>query len=404
MREYISSSQKHVPCVKGTKVPIEFTPSRSAVSCSVQQPVRQRGVVLRKLSVGHGRTDGQSGARARRSDTLYDMMQRCQRESVSALAKGACKANSVQPKGSGRKKQCDVTESAYPSNNTSSHLEDRHRYDVEAEGLINTSVDSNICAGVQPNVDFPHALHRASDVYDDGSSEECEAELEQWSHIDDSYHSPVCVVSTVYEYHQVQMDASEERARAMARFKAAETLFLKAQADGSLQSFHVLSPPTPIHEPVSGCGFCVRVLGDGNCSVNAIAAGVSTTEARTRVWPADLSQLPDCVQVLMQDNEWWGRVGARYRAMSSSREDIVAAGAILRSKLLQSHACDLKNVRFGHSLDKYSLNAIAKASGIAVVLCARLTNLGGSARRGRCHLWCSRPRRGAMDPPWGWPL
>ena len=134
-----------------------------------------------------------------------------------------------------------------------------------------------------------------------------------------------------------------------------KVLFAKARAKARGRHKNVVMPVIQLAAHIGGYKKRRNVAGDGNCAAYVIAVECDS-DARTRAWPEEYNIEPFISPAAV---EWWEKIGDEYRAGASSGEHIIAAAAVVRSRIPEE-MCAPEVFQFGHSLDGDHLGALGK--------------------------------------------
>ena len=137
-----------------------------------------------------------------------------------------------------------------------------------------------------------------------------------------------------------------------------KSLFRKAKTKACGRYRDVVKPPVTLATPIDGFRVMVRCVGDGNCGLYAIARAAETVGQRERLWPKDY----DFMSLICdrQSRRWWVEKGDEYRAGANDGSHIIAAAAVLRCRMPESHWGSHRPYEFGHSISDADIDVIGK--------------------------------------------
>ena len=108
--------------------------------------------------------------------------------------------------------------------------------------------------------------------------------------------------------------------------------------------------------PIGGFNVLTDVAGDGNCACYVLSIGLGTAYERSRLWPEECG-LESFVEA--RDLAWWTSAGEAYRGGSNDGPIIIAAAAVLRSRIDERAGDCTSKWKFAHSLDAEDLGHLA---------------------------------------------
>ena len=177
------------------------------------------------------------------------------------------------------------------------------------------------------------------------------------------------------------------------------TMLIKATSCALREGRQTIKTPVAVRPPIERHSFCMHVEGDGNCGLTCDAACLIPGVERVLAWPAESSIMPAPVRILLDQDGWWSGSGSAYWEGASERHHIVAAAAILRSRLTNRPGIPADTIAFGHSVVREDIRFIGgfvscKVLIITVFRCAGAsTEAVGSAEMQNseiCLLWTAR--------------
>ena len=66
--------------------------------------------------------------------------------------------------------------------------------------------------------------------------------------------------------------------------------------------------------------------------------------------------------------EWWWNIGHEYRAGFNLRSHLIAAGAVLRSRIPEDEMSSTRTYEYGFSIENSDLDAIGRVLGMELIL------------------------------------
>ena len=133
-------------------------------------------------------------------------------------------------------------------------------------------------------------------------------------------------------------------------------LFDKAKANAIKGGPALTAAPLVMAQPVGGFSRRTTVAGGGNSALNCQVADLQSGEDRGRVWPSDYN-----IESFLLDDPalaWWMGMGEEHRSGATTRAHILAAAAVLRSRIPESEAQDINIYEDGHSIDDIQRDAL----------------------------------------------
>ena len=135
---------------------------------------------------------------------------------------------------------------------------------------------------------------------------------------------------------------------------ALQRVFEKSKKKASSRNRNVVGLPCRLAAPIRGFTTLTTVAGDGNCALYVVALGVPVVH-RGMLWPARYDIEPF---LAVNAVPWWVKMGEKYREGSNDGDVVIAAAAILRSRLPEDKVPSPSVFEFAHSIDDELLGVL----------------------------------------------
>ena len=151
---------------------------------------------------------------------------------------------------------------------------------------------------------------------------------------------------------------------AEAMSETIETLFLKSWCKARGPDKQVVLQTKLLEQPIDGFTMKTGVVGDGNCSVYVLAFALRPGLERALLWPEDynLGSFLDSVGDEILD--WYDEMGKAYREGDSDGATIIAAAAVVRSRLPEDKVNTIRKFEFAHSLEEEDVDVLTNLLGV----------------------------------------